>query len=280
MEPRQVFIYCRISSEKQSLESQVHTCVDYCNKKGLFVDAIIKETGSGRNMKKLKKLSKLISTVNNCDIIIYSIDRFSRNSYDAAISMKILDKNNIRLISVSDNIDLSTASGRHAFRMRISAAELETDLISERVKRSIAFKKSKGDAIGVAPYGYSHFKTPSGRTKRIFFYKEKQVIAFITKFCYKYYKSTVFSSDLYKLLELYDKPEDFYVPVVFENGEITVEGTTVSPEMIADILNEYDILKRNKKWTSGSVRDIIKKSADSYVLSASLQTLNICLSTE
>ena len=149
-----VIIYSRISSKAQSLEAQTSSCKDYCVKNNLTVTEIITETGSGRSMKNLKKLRKLITGSKNITILVYSVDRFSRNTADALNFMKILDSNNINLISVADNIDLSSGSGRHSFRMRVSAAELEIDLLSERVKRSIAFKRSRGDFIGVAPYGY------------------------------------------------------------------------------------------------------------------------------
>ena len=225
---------------------------------------IVSETGSGRNMKTLSKLRNLLKNSRNTTIVIYSVDRFSRNTIEALEAMKLLAKNNINLISVSENIDLRSGAGRHAFRMRVSAAELETDLLSERVKRSITFKKMRGDHIGTPSYGFT--TEFNGKRTLIPCIHERQVINFITKFCNKKYNSTKFTEGLYHLLDTYNKSIDFYVKVdFFEGNSIDSNDVLITAEMISDILNEYGIPKRNKIWSKNSVKNINNTGLNSQI---------------
>ena len=148
-------VYCRISSKEQSLDMQEMKCIEYAKENGYNVIKIVKEISSARSFSKLNNLKSLIKSISDVNIIVYSIDRFCRNTMDMLNVMTVLEANNINMVSVVDHINMSTAAGRHAFRQRVSAAELESDLIAERVNRSVEYKKSLGHIFGVAPYGYS-----------------------------------------------------------------------------------------------------------------------------
>lgn len=243
---REAIIYARISSPQQSLGSQEQACMDYCNRNNIKVICIENEVSSARKIKNQKKLVNIIKYNRNIDIIVYSADRFSRNLEDCMKICQKMKERNINLISVSDQIDLSTASGTHAFRMRISTAQLESDLISERVKRGIQFKKARGEYTGKSVYGKN--------------YEEKKVIEFIQSSLDKPMTSTIFNKKLYRLLDIFEKPDDFYVPAVFEEGDTEIKRCIVNAEMIADILNDYEIFKREKAWKPTMIRYLCSAS--------------------
>lgn len=264
-------IYCRISSDQQSLDAQESECKNYALKYNFNILDVIKETGSARQMKNLKKLTRLINDNRDINIVIYSVDRFCRNTVDAINILPKLEKRNITLISVTDSINLNTASGKHAFRQRVSAAELESDLISERVKRSISFRKRNNCYVGGAQsYG---FKTVSSdlmiddsirkvKTK-VEDLKEQSVIAFICNVMYCNYTSNGFSLELYKVLDIYNLDN---IPVFFfeheidnETNESKIQTAFITAEMIADVLNDYTIKKRKNYWTISSVKSVYSK---------------------
>jgi len=261
-------IYCRISSEQQSLDAQEFSCKKFCEDRDINISQIIRETGSARSLKNLKNLNSIIKNNSNITIVVYSIDRFCRNTSDSIAILKVMKRKNINLISVTDSIDLSTASGKHAFRMRMSEAELESDLISERVRRSVAFRRARGDYFGRPNFGYRTTVLHSGKRIKQVDPSEQSVIRFIRNCCYEFLSQEEFTSELYILLEIYEKPEDFFVPVVFEAGAegidgdeaIFLPGVIVTPGIISDILNEYEILKRNKRWTGNSVYNIYNQN--------------------
>jgi DNA invertase Pin-like site-specific DNA recombinase len=51
-------------------------------------------------------------------------------------------------ISIQDNIDLSTSTGRLQFRILSAFAEFERDLISERTKQGLRRAKEEGKKLG------------------------------------------------------------------------------------------------------------------------------------
>ncbi len=183
---------------------------------------------------------------------------------------KILEEKNINLVSIVDTIDLSTASGRHQFRERMSCAELESDLISERVKRNISYRKSLGGHIGRYPsFGYKLIERDGIKIKIEDEYEQK-VIQFIVKNYKKHLNYFEYSNNLYKLLKIFDKPQDFYVPITFYQIKKIVEedvvyeeeeeiyNATINEEILSNTLNDYHILNRNKFWTKQSIKKIIE----------------------
>jgi DNA invertase Pin-like site-specific DNA recombinase len=246
-------IYCRVSTTEQSLESQEHSCVKFCEENNFNVIEIIQESCSARKTNSQKKLRKFINENTDVTIVVNSVDRFSRNVLECFNMFDIMKKNNINLISVTDNIDLSTAYGKHAFRTRVSTAQLESDSISERVRRTINYKKEHGLALtSRVKYGY---KVVDGK-KQIDLH-EHSVIQFVNKCNYKNMTAKQFSKELYDLMKIFNKPEDFYVPVVFEENNKQTNTARITPEILADILNDYDILRRNKYWSANSIRNIM-----------------------
>lgn len=249
-------IYCRISSKLQNIESQEYACKKYCNSNNMHIVEIVHESCSGRDLKKLIHLNKLLKKYNNINLLIYSLDRLCRNTVDGINIMKIIESKNINIISVSDNIELSTASGKYAFRNRMSSAEFESDLISERVRRSIKNKRENNEFIGGIPeYGYK-CEIINGLKKKIKNNEEQLIIDFIT-FCKNKNKITNIIEKL-KILH-YNLNKEVDVSVKIYEGDTLIDKETyvnLTNESISSILNSHTILKRNKEWTSSSIGNI------------------------
>lgn len=251
-------IYVRISSLNQSLESQEHECLKYCQEKNLHIIDIIHEIASSYKNKQ-SKLKQLINDNNNINIVIYSIDRFSRDLTTANQLLSKMEQNNITLLSVKEQLDLKTPVGRHNFIIGISQAQLESEMISQRVKTNIRYKRDHDMFIGQAPYGYQVVDN-----KKVPHPIEQHVIKFIINNYNKQLTSVEFTARLYKLLDLHQKPSDSYVSIAFDDhdGKQIAENIKVmiTPEMLGDILNEYEILKRNKFWNTNKIRNIFTGS--------------------
>jgi DNA invertase Pin-like site-specific DNA recombinase len=157
-------IYCRISTpnkqknmsiKENSLQSQEDVCRNYCANNSYSVNNIIHEIGSGRSIKNLPKLWNLVNSCEaNSILVICDITRFLRNIKEALILLDTLMSKNITVISATNNLSFgpnSTAQDRFQFRHFLNYAELESDIISQRVKRSINFRKNKGSYLGGKP---------------------------------------------------------------------------------------------------------------------------------
>jgi DNA invertase Pin-like site-specific DNA recombinase len=149
-------IYCRISNENGSTDDQEYLCKKFCNERGLLVNSVIKETETARyGFNNLEKLQKVIFNMGlPFNLVVSSIDRITRNSCDINTLYDVFQRNNIKLFSATETVNFDTPEGKLIWADRIYQAEFGSDLVSERVSRSIDYRKSINDHIGYAGYGY------------------------------------------------------------------------------------------------------------------------------
>lgn len=259
------YIYCRVSSKEQSnqlnghvsLEVQEKNCREYAERKGYHIKEIITEVGSGRNLKKLKNLQKLIKEIKRnkhlgeAFLLVNNISRFARNSLQALILMEDLRSYNCGIFSVQEHLNMKNAIGRHTFRTTLSIAEYESDQISERVKAAFALKRTLGSKLGMAPYGF-HARTEDGIRKFVKNDYEQDVISFIQKIHSCNYTDRELTKYMRKISED-NNPIEFY-----ENDFQVDKINSISYKEIANLLNEFHVTKRDLQWTPGMVSGIIK----------------------
>ena len=78
-----VAVYCRVSTEGQSLEQQVKACEDFCNYK-LWKFDVFAEVGSGKDFKRPKFYEMLQGLRQNKfqAVVCFRLDRLGRNTRD------------------------------------------------------------------------------------------------------------------------------------------------------------------------------------------------------
>lgn len=125
---RKIIIYTRVSTnnQKDDLLNQVNFLQNFINSKGIIVDQIIQDVGSGLNYKR-KKWNELLDEVmeNKIDTIIVSNkDRFIRFGFEwferflGKFNTKILVVNN-ELLSPQEELVQDIISILHVFSCRI-----------------------------------------------------------------------------------------------------------------------------------------------------------------
>ena len=257
-----VVIYIRASTKEQGVDAQKFICEEFCDKNRLYVVEIIIEKCSAYKNDKQVLLSNLINNKSNINIVVASVDRFSRNINKADELVKKMIDNKINLISVKENINIDTALGKHEFRKLISASQYESELISERVKNSVRYKRSNNIHMGSAPYGYN---IQNG--KLIKDINEQKIIKFIVTNVSRETTTSKLSHNLLMLLkELNSECVNNFVPIVItiEDNEYEYKSLDINekfkPTMktISEILNDYNISKRNKSWSKSSVSYILQ----------------------
>ena len=103
-------IYARYSSDRQteqSIEGQLHVCQDYAQRNDIvIVDNYIDRAMSGTNDNRpaFKQMLKDSAKKQWNYVIVYKLDRFSRNKYENAIHKKTLRDNGVKLLSAMENI--------------------------------------------------------------------------------------------------------------------------------------------------------------------------------
>lgn len=175
--------YIRVSTTGQaekgaSLDAQRAKIEAWCNLNdgelvAVFEDAGISGSGTA---KRDGLLDALKATTKGMALVTYSISRLARNTLDMLNIAKELEKKGADLVSLSERIDTTTASGRMVFRMLAVLAEFERDQVSERTCMTMAHKKASGEAYCGAPFG---FEAIAGRLVEV--KRESAIVADILK---------------------------------------------------------------------------------------------------
>lgn len=137
--------YARVSSNHQDTEMQLLAL------KAAGCVQIFEEKASGRrtNRPVLKKVVDMLKAGD--ELVIWKLDRIGRNVLHALLTFQKLSEHSVNIRSITDGVDLSTASGRYNFRNILSAAQYESDLNSERTLAGLAVARSKGRIGGRKP---------------------------------------------------------------------------------------------------------------------------------
>ena len=154
--------YCRVSTSGQanngvSLEVQQEKIRAYAASQGLRLLSVIVETGSGTNAKR-PGLLRLRAAVNKREIggiIVYHSDRLFRDSAEQlAWTSGLLPRAGVQLLSVTDPLDTSTATGKAQAGFTAVVNQFMRDLISEKTTDALRRKRARGERMGNIRYGY------------------------------------------------------------------------------------------------------------------------------
>ena len=81
-------------------------------------------------------------------VLVWKFDRFARSVSHLLHALEEFDHLGIRFISVQDQVDTQSPMGKAMFTIIGAMAELESSLISERVKAGMAAAKVRGTKLG------------------------------------------------------------------------------------------------------------------------------------
>jgi site-specific DNA recombinase len=150
---KKAVIYARYSSDKQteqSIEGQMTVCYEYAKKNDIMVvGEYIDRAMTGMNddrpefQRMLKDSNKRIWDY----VLVYKLDRFSRNRYDSAIHNKTLKKNNAKLISASENIS-DSPEGVLMESLLTGMSEYYSLELSQKINRGLNENIRKGLMVG------------------------------------------------------------------------------------------------------------------------------------
>lgn len=151
--------YLRYSSDNQreeSIEGQLRDCIAYAEREGItlldpYIDrALSAKTDNRPSFQRMIADSEkgLFSVV-----IVWKLDRFSRDRYDSAHYKRILKKNGVRVISATESIS-SDPSGILMESVLEGMAEYYSAELAEKVIRGLTDNKLKGKSNGgPRPFG-------------------------------------------------------------------------------------------------------------------------------
>ena len=152
MSATRVALYARVSTSngQQDPEMQLRELREYAKHRELTIvgEYVDKMTGSKDSRPALNRLMANASQRKFDAVLVWKLDRFGRSLRHLVNALAELEALGLSFISLRDNLDLSTPSGRLMFQIIGAMAEFERALIQERVKAGLRNAKAKGRRLG------------------------------------------------------------------------------------------------------------------------------------
>ena len=164
-----IYGYIRVSTDKQTVENQRFEIKNFCAKNNIKIERWIEETISGTKSPDKRLLGSLLLDVKKDDLIICSeLSRLGRNVLMIMSILNQMMNNGVRIWTIKDNYRLGDdiQSKVLAFAFGLSA-EIERNLISQRIKEALARKKSEGSVLGRPNGRKSSYVKLTGKEKEI-----------------------------------------------------------------------------------------------------------------
>ncbi len=146
-----IAIYARVSTKEQSCELQVRDLRAYCAARGFDLVREYVDVGQSGAKDSRPELNKLMDDARKRQfdaIVVWRFDRFARSTKHLLSALEEFRSLGIQFISYQENIDTSSALGQALFTIVSAVAQLERDLIRERVSAGIRNARANGKRFG------------------------------------------------------------------------------------------------------------------------------------
>src|SRR3954452_13617680 len=148
-----VAIYARVSTADQSCGMQLRELREYTERRGWTAAGEYVDTGWSGAKTSRPELDRLMRDANmrRFDaVLVWKLDRWGRSVAHSIKSIQELIALDIRFLAVTQNIDTDESNPMSRFLLHIFAAfaELEREMIRERVTSGIRAAKASGKQLG------------------------------------------------------------------------------------------------------------------------------------
>ena len=146
-------IYARVSTSNHGQDPTMQTreMEEFCDRRGWelvgsYVDNGI--TGSKESRPELDRLMADAHRRRFDTVVVWKFDRFARSVSHLLRALETFKALGIDFVSLSEQVDTSTPTGKMVFTVLGAVAELERSLIAERVRAGIRNARAKGKRLG------------------------------------------------------------------------------------------------------------------------------------
>jgi len=146
--------YIRVSTLKQtkghSLDYQKDSIEKYCKSNDIELVKLFIDKGlSGYKYRpKFNKMNEYINDKKVDFVITYSITRYGRSTQDLLYHINILEDKEIKFVSIKEQFDVTTKTGKLLLGMLALIADFEAETIKERMQAGRAWAQEHGTKSG------------------------------------------------------------------------------------------------------------------------------------
>ncbi len=146
-----VALYTRVSTQDQSVDMQLSDLRKFCEQRGFKVYREYSDEGVSGTRERRPSLDELMRDARKRKfdaVLCWRFDRFARSTRHLITALDEFRHLGIEFISYQENIDTSNPLGKAVFTIVSAIAELERNIIIERVKAGIRRAKENGKRLG------------------------------------------------------------------------------------------------------------------------------------
>src|SRR6202162_2001706 len=145
-------IYARVSTSNQGQDPHVQTreLGEFCERRGWTLLEYV-DIGISGTKEKRPALDRLVADAHRRKfdvVIVWRFDRFARSVSHLLRALETFKALGIEFVSLSEQVDTTTPTGKMIFTVLGAVAELERSLIAERVRAGLRNARAKGKRLG------------------------------------------------------------------------------------------------------------------------------------
>ncbi|MCA9730921.1 MAG: recombinase family protein [Deferribacteres bacterium] len=261
-------IYCRVSTEEQaregfSLDAQEKFCRTFAKQNNFRVVEVYRDEGkSGTKLNRPALQDALDFCKRNKNInilLVQETDRLARNTKDHLTIKAILQKSDVKLISVAQPMLDDSPEGNMIDTILASVNQFQSDINSRKIKKALQEKFEEGWFPGTAPIGYQNITLEEENSGR----KAKRIIQPdpdrwpLLQIGFKMYLTGNYSAD-----EVND--------ILYEKGLRSLSGKKVAHSVITDALRNpfyCGIMRWKQQERTGKHKPMISVQDHKHILS-------------
>lgn len=147
---RKTVAYLRVSTLDQDIEKNKADILHFANHHDLGKVQFVEEVASGRTPWRARRIAQVLEELQGDDaLVVAELSRLGRSMLECMEILALATRKGICVYSVKGNWQLDQSIQSKIIALAFSmAAEIERDLISQRTKEALRFKKEQGIALG------------------------------------------------------------------------------------------------------------------------------------
>ena len=156
---KRVAIYARVSTPDQRVDNQLYDLRQFAEQRGYTVIGEYTDVGVSGSKARRPGLDAMLNDARRRKfniVLVVAFDRIARSTRHFLQVVDELEHLEIEFVSRRENIDTSGAMGRMFLTIISCIAELEADLIKERIRAGMRRRKLEGFRLGRAPLIVDH----------------------------------------------------------------------------------------------------------------------------
>ena len=157
-------LYARTSTDKQDISKQAYSLEKWASDRGAEYELFVDDNMSGGSFNNRPAFTHMMDRIDEFEaVVVYSLNRMGRDTLGLLGLIDHLDNMGVGYISLTENLDRSTAMGKAFTELMAVFAALERNNTREKVRwgmeviraRNVGLPKIEQHNLGRPPRGFS-----------------------------------------------------------------------------------------------------------------------------